>query len=108
MINDLKDLKKLIQLCRSTGVESIKLGDIELHLGDKPTKAVSHQSEALQDPLAYAQVPEPNIYDPIAMSKVEAAKALKALQDEIYTPDAMTEEQQLMYSARSESFEGQQ
>lgn len=39
MINNLKELKKFLQLCREQGVESIKFGDTEVHLGAMPYKA---------------------------------------------------------------------
>jgi hypothetical protein len=38
-IASLKDLQKLIALCRRTGVQSIRIDGIELHLGDIPYKA---------------------------------------------------------------------
>ena len=34
MINDLKDLKALLKLCRSQGVTEIKLGTVEFKLGE--------------------------------------------------------------------------
>lgn len=42
MINDLKDLKALLKLCRSQGVLEIKLGSVELKLGDLPIENHSH------------------------------------------------------------------
>lgn len=36
MINDLTDLKKLLQLCRKQGVTEIDLGTIKFKLGDLP------------------------------------------------------------------------
>lgn len=39
-IKDLKDLKKLIQLCRQTGVEAIEVDNVKMNLGPanyKPT-----------------------------------------------------------------------
>lgn len=36
MINDLKDLKALLKLCRSQGVTEIKLQGVEFKLGDLP------------------------------------------------------------------------
>ena len=38
MVKTLKDLSKLISLCHKQGVESIKIGDIELKLGVVPSK----------------------------------------------------------------------
>ncbi len=37
-IENLKDLGRLIALCRKTGVESIRVDGIELHLGKEPQK----------------------------------------------------------------------
>lgn len=36
MIQDFKDLEKLLKLCRKQGVTDIKLGDIELKFGELP------------------------------------------------------------------------
>lgn len=36
-MNDLKELKKLIKLCRDNGVQSIRFDGVELHLGDIPS-----------------------------------------------------------------------
>jgi len=36
MIESLKDLEKLLKLCRKQGVTDIKLGSVELKLGDLP------------------------------------------------------------------------
>jgi hypothetical protein len=36
MIESLKDLEKLLRLCRKQGVQEIKLGSVELKLGDLP------------------------------------------------------------------------
>jgi len=36
VINDLKDLQKLLKLCRSQGVTEIDLGTVKLKLGDMP------------------------------------------------------------------------
>lgn len=38
VVKDIKDLKKLIDLCQKTGVESIRVDGIEIHLGALPTK----------------------------------------------------------------------
>jgi hypothetical protein len=104
-IDNLKQLKALISLCRKTGIESIKVDNVELHLGSAPIK-LTVQPESL-DPLASMPVPEPNLYDPIAQARAMAAKATKAIQDKIDTPDELTEEQLLNWSSRPEEFERQ-
>ncbi len=38
-LDSLQDLKKLIALCRAQGVDSIKIGEIELCFGPTPEKA---------------------------------------------------------------------
>lgn len=48
MINDLGDLKKLLRLCRQQGVTEIKLGTVELKLGDLPQD--TSKEEILADP----------------------------------------------------------
>jgi hypothetical protein len=96
-IENLKELQKLIALCRKTGVESIKVDNVEFHLGAAPRQASRPQPEILQDPLANVSVPKPNIYN-------EVTEDTKIITDEL------TEEQLMYYSARPEAFEdgGQQ
>lgn len=43
---DLKQLKALIALCRKNGITSIKHGDIELTLGEAPTKTIATKDVA--------------------------------------------------------------
>ena len=38
VISDLKELKKLLQLGRSEGLESLKIDNIEIKFGTKPVK----------------------------------------------------------------------
>lgn len=39
MINDLKELEKLLKLCRKQGVTEINLGTVAFKLGDLPDKS---------------------------------------------------------------------
>jgi hypothetical protein len=57
MIKDLKNLKKFLQLCRQQGVQSIRCGDIEVHLGEMPQQTrISRQvlPEQIMQSAAYA------------------------------------------------------
>lgn len=60
MINDLKDLQKLFKLCRAQGVNSIKLGGVEISFGDLPmTQAQMQEQMSSQDPTnPYANFPQ--------------------------------------------------
>lgn len=51
MIESLKDLEKLLRLCRKQGVTEIKLGTVELKLGDLPLEQrhTSDQGEVPTD-----------------------------------------------------------
>jgi hypothetical protein len=40
MVKDIKDLEKLLKMCRKQGVQSIRWGDVEFHLGDIPSPVV--------------------------------------------------------------------
>lgn len=99
-INSLKDLEKLIKLCQKTGVLAVKANGIELQLGVKPHKP--SRPPRLEDPLASVSVPTPNLFDPVAFAKAQAAKATAALKEQIEMPDELSDEQLLMYSARQE------
>lgn len=86
-IDTLKDLQKLIQLCRKEGIEAFELGEIKFNLGQKP-KATKRLSSIADDfPEASIKIPQ---YNPI----VEDNTAIKT--------DELTDEQKLMWSVRSE------
>lgn len=46
MIEDLKDLKALLKLCRSNGVTKITLPSVAFELGDLPVK---HPEQSIED-----------------------------------------------------------
>jgi len=50
LIQNLKDLEKLIKLLRKQGVETFKMGDIDLKLGSLPQERVVVQQEDEVDP----------------------------------------------------------
>lgn len=82
-IENLKDLKKFLQLCRQQGVESIKFDGVEVYLGQQPTNSKPNRKVA-------------------AKSIVSAAPTLPGVITEdtyIDTPDALTDEQKLFWSA---------
>lgn len=45
----IKELQQLIKLCRTQGVQSIKYNDVELHLGDMPSKGPRRASSIQRD-----------------------------------------------------------
>lgn len=48
-IDTIKDLKKVIQLCRETGVDILKIGTLELVLGSKPEpKAIKARNSSIE------------------------------------------------------------
>lgn len=57
MIKDLKELEKLLKLCRKQGVTEIKLGDIALTLGDLPTEKPEASIEEAESTDPYANFP---------------------------------------------------
>ena len=105
-IESLKELQQLIQLLRKTGVESCTVDGITLNLGPMPIK---HKPRPIiaEDPMENIAIPKPNILDPIAAAKAHAAEQTKKIQEYIET-DSPSEEQLLMWSAPTDSFEGQQ
>jgi hypothetical protein len=46
---DLKQLDKVIALCRKRGVSEITVGDITLKLGVKPSKAPKHEELPMEE-----------------------------------------------------------
>lgn len=82
-ISDLKDLKKLIELCRKTGVDSIRVDGVELHLGALASKQRAKprgiNASIVADPLANAKIE----YTPVSQDMEE-----------------LTDEQLLFYSSQ--------
>jgi hypothetical protein len=82
MINTIKDLAKVISLCRKTGVAYLKLDGLELNLGPAPkTKDTSIETSTFGD--ANVKVPKPNL--------LEEAQAEESW-------DSLTDEEKLNYS----------
>lgn len=52
MIESLKDLEKLLKLCRKQGVTEIKLGTVEFKLGDMPDERTGTLIEDELDPMS--------------------------------------------------------
>ncbi len=49
MISTLKDLEKLLKLCRKQGVDEIKLGDVSLKFGELPLERRQSADEPQAD-----------------------------------------------------------
>lgn len=75
-IDSLNDLKKLIALCRKTGVEIIKVNGIELVLKEQPVKDARRAAKQ-------------------AINQI--------MQDKIDTPDELSPEDLLFYSATGQA-----
>ena len=89
-INNLKDLQKIIALCHKQGVTSIKLGELELHLGPMPVSR--------KRPDFSSDFPEANIKVP-QYQEVSKESATQETADKIAT-DELTPEQLLFYSSQ--------
>lgn len=50
MIESLKDLEKLLKLCRKMGVNKIELGTVKLELGDLPLESGAQSQAVIDDP----------------------------------------------------------
>ncbi len=84
-IDDLKELKKLIQLCRLMGVEAIEVAGIKMNLG--PTPVIQKVTKAKT---SSKTVEETTSYPPNGITA------------EMQIPnDSLTEEQLLYYSSQS-------
>ena len=77
-IETLKDLKGLIKLCRETGVQAIKVDNVEIALGPEPTKG-SKALPTIQVPEAEIKVPR---YNGITTEQLVADTATEELSDE--------------------------
>ncbi len=80
-ITSLKDLEKLVKLCRKVGIDAIKVDGIEFSLTSAPTSAIrSAKKQVNIDPNSFTQ-------SGLADARIE-------------TPDELTDEQMLFYSAQ--------
>jgi hypothetical protein len=86
-IENLAELQDVVKACRRLGVESIKVGDVEFHLGPPTPKAIRR---------AKATTPTESAFVP-GTGKITSEVKVNT--------DELTEEQLLFYSARPESFE---
>ena len=93
-INSIKDLQKLVEMCRKTGVETMKVGNIEFTLGIQPAKEIKKtytetapQSTAANDPFSL---------------ELAAIKNNIQVQEDQEEPVELTEEQLLFYSTSNE------
>lgn len=94
VIKDLKELQKLIQLCRKEGIASIEIDNIKLTLGSKPS--------AYKQPRGTTQVfPEADIKIP-QYNGITNPNVAQAVADTIET-DGLTEEQLMYFSSASEA-----
>ena len=92
IINNLKDLRQLISLCRKTGVSDVEIQGIKLHLGLMPFK----RNKSLIDTFPEASIPVPQ-YQPL-----NAQETSNEAIEPISMPDELSQEQLLFYSAKSE------
>lgn len=95
-IDNLKELSKLIQLCRKTGVDAIEIDGIKLALGQAPKRATRPQGDAQAFPEASLQIPAFN-------GSPEATSDVKAYVQEVIKTDELSDEDLLFYSATGES-----
>jgi len=59
MIQNLKDLERLLKLCRKQGVTEVKLGDVELKFGDLPPESrPSRDQDLIPTDNPYADFPD--------------------------------------------------
>lgn len=99
-ISSLKELTKVIQACRKMGVQSIKIDNVEFHLGEKP-QPIRRQSKASK---VQIDTTSSSVYVPGGIDENTKIIAESAAID----TDSLTQDQLLFYSARPEAFEQQE
>jgi hypothetical protein len=92
-VSDLKDLEKLIKLCRKTGVEVIKIDGIELVLGAEPVVRNKRTNVRKDNTAPLGEITED--------MKIP-------LSDLVVPTDTITEEQMLFGSSDPEVWNNQQ
>jgi hypothetical protein len=105
-INNIKDLQKIIALCRKSGVEAIEIDNVKLNLGPEPRKIRRVLEVANDIPEANLKIPQ---YNPHTGG--EAAEFFDDTEletSDVIKTNELTEEQLLFYSAREEITEDNQ
>jgi hypothetical protein len=93
IVKDLKDLQKIIQLCRKTGVESIKIDNVEFHLGALPKATKRNKNIDLEAfPESNIKIPQ---FTPVTTEETSTT--------DVIATDELTDEQLLMWSAQDSS-----
>ena len=95
-INSIKDLQKVLKLCRQTGVTTIEIDGVKLTLGPQPVSVRAPHIDLDAFPEANIRVPQ---YSPIQAQDT----ANSPIDTKIDMPDELSEEQLMFYSARPES-----
>jgi len=99
-ITSLKDLQKLIALCRRTGVQQIRVDGIELYIGEAPVK-VPHSRQKKE-----------NVTNEVHQVTLTPGGVTEQTKIPVVASDwdMLTDDQKLFYSSRPEtpSFEEQQ
>ena len=99
-IDSIKDLQKVIALCRKTGVVSIKVDGIELQLGAAPIKTKVQQAIDYSADFPESSIPVPQFQGYSAPTEGETTVThVQAVADKIAS-DELTDEQLLFYSAQ--------
>lgn len=88
-IESLKDLKRLVQLCRKMGIDTIEVSDLKISLG--PTPVIYKYTKASKKEITAQPLTPDGITE-----------------DTTIQTDGLTYEQQLFYSAQPNSIEEQQ
>lgn len=93
-IENPKELKAIIQLCRKLGVQSIKIDGIEFHLGDLPQKTYKEPKAVKQESRLGGSKGTGGML--IGASTTNATEATKVPVASEW--DMLTDEQKLFYS----------
>jgi hypothetical protein len=93
-VNSLKELEKILKLCRKNGVQVMKVDGVEFVLGevtDKPRKRYIDTREVTSQ-IDLNAFPEADL-------KIPAFSPPPPVADQVDMPDELTDEQKLFYSS---------
>lgn len=88
-IDSLKDLEKLVKLCRKLGIDAVEIGDLKFNLGQPPQTI--RKNQIVQSMFSDADIKIPK-YNPVVSDSTP----------DIIKTDELTQEQLLFYSSDSE------
>lgn len=101
-INDIKDLEKVVKLCRRLGIDALEVDNIKFNLGLAPKRQRLQSNPANDFPEANIKIP---LYTPVSAGGANSAAMGEVSSSSTINIEELTEEQLLNWSVTDDSVE---